>query len=87
VSALSNKEFEIIEGVFHDGLGTYAELTLANELILLANLPSLEVDNADQRLEWGDESVCDNVRRASPDGRARRKFIYTIHLTPSYMNG
>src|SRR5262245_41510306 len=26
-------DFEVIEGVFHDGLGTYAELALANELI------------------------------------------------------
>jgi hypothetical protein len=26
-------EFEIIEGQFHDGLGTYAEITLANEII------------------------------------------------------
>lgn len=31
--ALSKTEFEIIEGRFHDGLGTYAELSLANALI------------------------------------------------------
>jgi hypothetical protein len=36
--ALSKTEFEIIEGVFHDGLGTYAEVSLANELIALAHL-------------------------------------------------
>lgn len=30
------KDFEIIEGVFHDGLGTFAELTLANRLIALS---------------------------------------------------
>ncbi len=32
----SEKDFEIIEGVFHDGLGTFAELRLANRLITLA---------------------------------------------------
>lgn len=35
---LSKIEFEIIEGVFHDGLGTYAEVSLANELIARAHL-------------------------------------------------
>lgn len=30
---LAKTEFEIIEGRFHDGLGTYAELSLANALI------------------------------------------------------
>jgi hypothetical protein len=32
----AEKDFEIIEGVFHDGLGTFAELRLANRLITLA---------------------------------------------------
>jgi len=36
--SLSKTEFEIIEGKFHDGLGTYAELVLANELIALRQL-------------------------------------------------
>jgi hypothetical protein len=31
-------EFEIVEGKFHDGLGTYAELSLANELISCAKI-------------------------------------------------
>jgi hypothetical protein len=35
---LSKKEFEIIEGHFHDGLGTHAELVLANALIGQAKL-------------------------------------------------
>jgi hypothetical protein len=30
---LSKQEFDVVEGLFHDGLGTYAELVLANELI------------------------------------------------------
>lgn len=32
----SEKDFEVIEGVFHDGLGTFAELRLANKLITLS---------------------------------------------------
>ncbi|MEW6127416.1 MAG: hypothetical protein AB1757_10280 [Acidobacteriota bacterium] len=35
---LSKTEFEIIEGKFHDGLGTFAELSLANEIIKAAKL-------------------------------------------------
>src|SRR5437867_3700733 len=38
MTSLSKTEFEIIEGKFHDGLGTYAELALANELIALRSL-------------------------------------------------
>ncbi|MDQ3013795.1 MAG: class A beta-lactamase-related serine hydrolase [Acidobacteriota bacterium] len=34
----SGISFEIIEGVFHDGLGTFAELSLANNLIELARI-------------------------------------------------
>lgn len=34
------REFEVIEGRFHDGLGTFAELTLARELLATAGLPS-----------------------------------------------
>ncbi|MEO6723763.1 MAG: hypothetical protein ABIU20_04040, partial [Blastocatellia bacterium] len=34
----SRISFEIIEGVFHDGLGTFAELALANNLIELAKV-------------------------------------------------
>jgi hypothetical protein len=36
--SLSKTQFEIIEGHFHDGLGTYAELTLANALLAEAGL-------------------------------------------------
>lgn len=38
VLPLSKIEFEIIEGIFHDGLGTYAELMLANNLIERAGI-------------------------------------------------
>jgi beta-lactamase class A len=37
-AAGSAADFAIIEGVFHDGLGTFAELTLANKLIELARI-------------------------------------------------
>lgn len=36
--AVSKAEFDVIEGRFHDGLGTYAEVSLANELIATAHL-------------------------------------------------
>jgi beta-lactamase class A len=36
VSSVSPADYEIIEGIFHDGLGTFAELKLANKLIELA---------------------------------------------------
>lgn len=44
--ALSKTEFEIIEGAFHDGLGTYAEVTLANELIALVHLMQPTFDSS-----------------------------------------
>ncbi|MGH9766075.1 MAG: hypothetical protein ACREAB_01470, partial [Blastocatellia bacterium] len=34
----AEKDFEIVEGIFHDGLGTFAELTLANRLIAIARI-------------------------------------------------
>jgi hypothetical protein len=37
-ATISKKDFEIIEGRFHDGLGTFAELSLANELIVLSKI-------------------------------------------------
>jgi hypothetical protein len=47
--ALSKVEFEIIEGRFHDGLGTYAEVALANELITCARLPQPPFDASSSR--------------------------------------
>lgn len=41
---LSKTEFDIIEGRFHDGLGTYAEVMLANELISLSSLKQQPFD-------------------------------------------
>jgi hypothetical protein len=35
---LSKSDYDVVEGIFHDGLGTYTEVTLANEIISLAKL-------------------------------------------------
>jgi hypothetical protein len=42
--ASSATEFDVIEGRFHDGLGTYAEVMLANELILLSHIKQAPFD-------------------------------------------
>jgi len=50
--AVSKTEFDIVEGIFHDGLGTYAEIALANELIALAHLaqPALDTSRSIARM-------------------------------------
>lgn len=45
-ASLSKAEFDIIEGRFHDGLGTFAELQLANEIIGQARLTQPPFDTA-----------------------------------------
>ncbi len=49
---LSTTDFDVIEGVFHDGLGTYAEVTLANELISLShiNQPPFDVSHSKAKM-------------------------------------
>ena len=47
--ALSKTDFEIIEGIFHDGLGTYAEVTLANDLISAGGLTQIAFDTSSPR--------------------------------------
>lgn len=46
VSPLSPAEFAVIEGLFHDGLGTFAELSLANELLTQAQSSQPLFDSA-----------------------------------------
>ena len=46
---LSKSDFDVIEGIFHDGLGTYAELVLANELIAFARLAQPPFDTASSK--------------------------------------
>ncbi len=52
--AISKVEFDVIEGVFHDGLGTYAEVSLANELIALARLSQPLFDAAPSKAKMLD---------------------------------
>ena len=49
---LSTTDFDVIEGVFHDGLGTYAEVTLANELISLSHIkqPPFDVSHSKAKM-------------------------------------
>lgn len=49
----SKTEFEITEGIFHDGLGTFAELSLANDLITLAqiNQPPFDTSRAEAKMK------------------------------------
>lgn len=65
--ALSKIEFEVIEGAFHDGLGAYAEVYLANELIALARLEQTKLDASHSRTR-----MLDAINRlpASHPGRA-----------------
>ncbi len=67
---LSKVDFEIIEGIFHDGLGTYAELMLANELIRLAELSQPLFDPASSRAKM--LGAIDKLP-ASHESRARFK--------------
>ena len=47
--AVAKSDFDIIEGVFHDGLGTFAEIALANELIAQAHLTQAPFDASASR--------------------------------------
>ncbi|MFL6214063.1 MAG: hypothetical protein ACJ74J_09245 [Blastocatellia bacterium] len=42
--AASKSDFDVTEGIFHDGLGTFAEIVLANELIAQARLSQAPFD-------------------------------------------
>jgi hypothetical protein len=52
--ALSKTEFEIIEGHFHNALGTYAEVALANDLITRARLSQPLFDPSVSRAKMAD---------------------------------
>lgn len=66
---LSPAEFEIIEGVFHDGLGTFAELRLANKLIELGKIsqPPFNVQSSEAKM-------LDAIERLPANHPARKKF-------------
>jgi hypothetical protein len=43
---VSKADFDVIEGIFHDGLGTYTEVILANKLIALGQLTQPPFDTS-----------------------------------------
>lgn len=65
----SPAELEIIEGVFHDGLGTFAELRLANKLIELAGIKQPPFD-----LQHSESKMRDAIERLPANHPARKKF-------------
>jgi hypothetical protein len=67
--AFSKEEFEVIEGVFHDGLGTFAELSLANEVIKLERLSQPPFD-----LQAADRKMRDAISRLPSEHPARAVF-------------
>ncbi len=62
-------EFEIIEGIFHDGLGTFAELKLANKLIELGGLkqPSFNLETCEAKMRAA-------ISRLPADHPGRKQF-------------
>jgi hypothetical protein len=62
-------ELEIIEGIFHDGLGTFAELRLANKLIELGGINQKPFD-----LEHSESKMRDAIERLPANHPARKKF-------------
>jgi hypothetical protein len=65
----SAAEFEIIEGIFHDGLGTFAELRLANKLIELGKLHQPPFD-----LRSSETKMRDAIERLPTNHPSRKKF-------------
>ena len=70
---ISKTEFDTVEGLFHDALGTYAEVTLANELILLAKLPQPPFDASRSKAK-----LLGAVQRLPPLHPQRNVFLREI---------
>jgi len=68
-ASLPAAEFEIIEGIFHDGLGTFAELKLANKLIELGETGQQPFD-----LRKSEAKMRDAIERLPANHQARKKF-------------
>jgi len=62
-------EFVIIEGIFHDGLGTFAELKLANALIELSGITQPPFD-----LKISEAKMREAIERLPTAHPARKKF-------------
>jgi len=66
---LSTTAFDIIEGHFHDGLGTYAEVMLANELISLSRIKQQPFDVTRSRAK-----MLDAIKRLPATHTSREIF-------------
>jgi hypothetical protein len=73
IDRASKDEFDAIEGAFHDGLGTYAEIALANELISLAHLSEPPFDARPSRAK-----MMDAVNRLPAGHPSRAVFQHEI---------
>jgi hypothetical protein len=69
VSLGSPDEFQIIEGIFHDGLGTFAELKLANNLIEITAIDQFPFD-----LTACEAKMRSAAERLPTNHPARKKF-------------
>ncbi|HMV51675.1 MAG TPA: hypothetical protein PLD20_13980 [Blastocatellia bacterium] len=68
-SQISPAEFAVIEGIFHDGLGTFAELKLANSLIELAAIDQPPFD-----LSASETKMRQAAERLPANHPSRKKF-------------
>jgi hypothetical protein len=74
--AAAKDDFAVIEGVFHDGLGTFAEITLANELIAQAHLSQAPFDAQTSRAKM--QSAIRRLPEADAHGERFRQEIANI---------
>lgn len=65
----AQSNFEITEGIFHDGLGTFAELKLANKLIELGKISQQPFD-----LRASEAKMLGAIERLPANHPARQKF-------------
>jgi hypothetical protein len=82
-TAAQKSQFETIEGVFHDGLGTFAEISLANQLIAQAKLAQAPFDAAASRAKM--RAAIDRL----PDTDAHRDLFQQeiIHIEAATRRG
>lgn len=70
---ISKSEFEEIEGVFHDGLGTFAELSLANKLISGSG-----INQSPYNTETEETKMKSAIDRLPPNHRSRQIYANEI---------
>jgi len=70
---ISKTDFDVIEGIFHDGLGTFAEVMLANELITQAEIVQPLFNSVRSR-----EKMSDALNRLPSDDSRRLILFHEI---------